>query len=153
MKKITGGVLLLASIFAQCALADSTQEILTSGQQVILSDCSLLADDVTVSLSNRVIAGYFCRPAATGVTANITVASCHTAGRTATRTIETPCVDAATAVAGDTVCDGTGSGVNIASSSGASIFVGRTAGGAIGPQALNDSVCDAAGSSLNQYLN
>ncbi|MEX6501680.1 hypothetical protein [Pseudomonas zhanjiangensis] len=155
MKKITGGMLLLASIFAQCAVADNTQEILASGQQVILSDCSLLADDVTVSLSNRVQAGYFCRTGA-GVVSNITIATCHTAGRTATRTVETPCVDTSGGVAlqpGEVACDGTGSGVNVASNQGAAIFVGRTGGGAIGPQPLNGSNCADDGSSLNQYLN
>lgn len=155
MNKITGSAVFLISLFAQSVLADNAIVLLSSGDQVITSDCTLLADDVTVTVSNSVMAGYFCRTG--GANNDIVVASCHTAGRTATRTVETPCTRTTPVPTGEVACDNTGPGgatssINVASAQGAAIFVGRTSGGSIGPQALNGSACPNTGASLNQYL-
>ena len=156
MKKITVGAAFLIAAFAQGVLADNAIQPLANGDQVILSDCSLLADDVTVSVSNGVLAGMFCRTGA-GVVSDIVVATCHTAGRTASRTVETPCTRVTPLPPGQVACDNTGPGgatssVNVATAQGAAIMVGQTSGGSIGPKPLNGTVCSATGTPLNQYL-
>ncbi len=142
MKKNIIGLSLAAAIFASGAFAaDNTPELITSGDQVILSDCSLLADDVTLTLSTGVLGGYRCVVGAAGTTNNVRVATCHQNGRTASRTVETPCGTEA----GQDACTTPGTNVNTSTNSGASIFIGRTSGGAIGPDTLDGSVCNTAG--------
>lgn len=142
MKKLLIAAAVATAMCSSFAFAaDNAAAPIVSGGQIILSDCSLLADDVTLTLSNSVIGSYNCR---TGLNSTVRVATCHANGRTATRTVETPCVVGADATAGEVECVDPNVSFNTASAQGAAIFVGSTAGGAIGPAALDGSVCDAA---------
>ena len=116
---------------------------LTTGQSVILTDCALLADDVNISLSNGVVAGYACveTPLADR---GVTVATCHETGRTASRTERIACSAAATPPDGVPACETEGVAFNLQTATGASIYIGRTAGGSIGPAELDDSLCSSA---------
>lgn len=141
MKKSIFTMAVLTAMYGSVAFAaDNAAEALVSGQAVILTDCSLLADDVTPSLSNGVIGGYNCVTA----TNSVVVATCHQNGRTATRTVETPCVVGADEDEGEVECEDPEVAFNTASNTGAAIFMGRTSGGAIGPLPLDGSVCNAA---------
>ena len=136
MKKIIGSVVLAAlSITAMNAIAAPTA--IVSNEPIAVADCELLAEDVRIALSSSVLAARNC------VVANnaILMATCHTAGRKASRTIDVPCDadDATTAP----VCEGEGS-FNRVTADGAAIFVGSTAGGQLGPAALDGSECTAA---------
>lgn len=141
MKKLFISAAIAAAMCSPFAFAaDNAATSIASGNPVILSDCSLLADDVTPSLSNGVLAAYNCVTASNAVV----VASCHENGRTATRTVETPCVVGADADLGETECDDPLVAFNTASNTGAAIYMGRTSGGSIGPDPLDGSVCSAA---------
>lgn len=142
MKKLLIGAAIAATMCSSFAFAaDDAAAPILSGNAVILSDCSLLADDVTPSLSNGVLGSYNCK---TGLNSTVLIATCHTNGRTASRTVETPCVVGANAANGEVECADPAVSVNTATAEGAAIFVGSTSGGAIGPAALDGSVCDAA---------
>lgn len=141
MKKILTAISL--SIIASTTFAaDNAAGPITTGQRIALTDCSLLADDVVISLSNGVIGSYNCVTAVPN--RGVVVATCHTAGRTATRTERIPCTTTTPVPAGQVACAGGTSaedGFNTQTAQGASIFIGRTSGGAIGPATLDGSAC------------
>lgn len=141
MKKILS-VIALTIASTSAFAANNAAAPLTPGLRVALTDCELLADDVVVSMSNGVIGSYNCVTAVPN--RGVTVATCHTAGRTATRTERIPCSTAQTPPDGVPACSGAQAiedGFNTQTAEGASIFVGRTSGGAIGPAELDGSEC------------
>ncbi|MBG0843464.1 hypothetical protein [Ectopseudomonas toyotomiensis] len=140
MKSLIASVVVSFSLLAPVAYAaDDVSTPLASGTRIVLTDCSMLQDDVTPSLSAGVLGAYKCTPA----TNTIAVATCHTAGRTASRSIDVPCVQTLSdpAVEGEVQCAAPNTTVNRSTSTGAAIYVGRTSGGAIGPVALDGSQC------------
>lgn len=112
-----------------------------SNQLIQVPDCTLLAEDVRIPLSQNVIASRNCAPAAAANA--ISVAACHTAGRNGSRTIEVPCDNDAT-TANIPNCAAPNTTTNRVTNTGAAIIVGSTAGGQVGPQALANFTCDAA---------
>lgn len=146
MKKIIIGFGVAASLLSSVAFAtNNAAEAITSGNRIVLTDCDLLADDVTLNLSNGVLANYFCRLPVPGTVGEIVVATCHENGRTATRTVETICTNANPVPTGQVACADPAIPFNTATAQGASIFQGRTSGGAVGPTALDGQLCTAAG--------
>lgn len=146
MKKIILSLGVVASVFTSSAFAtDNAPEAIASGNRIVLTDCGLLADDVTLNLSNGVLANYFCRLPVPGTPGEIVVASCHENGRTATRTIESVCTNTVPVPAGQVACQNPAIAFNTATAQGASIYQGRTSGGAVGPTALDGQLCTAAG--------
>ncbi|WP_154067090.1 hypothetical protein [Pseudomonas sp. CC6-YY-74] len=146
MKKLILSVGILASFCASTAFAtNNAAEAISSGNLIVLTDCDLLADDVTLNLSNGVLANYFCRLPVPGTPGEVVVATCHENGRTSTRTIESVCTNTTPVPAGQVACADPTIPFNTATSQGASIFQGRTSGGSIGPTALDGAVCTAAG--------
>lgn len=139
MKKIIGSVA-LAALACTSMNAIAAPVAIVSNDQIAVADCALLAEDVRIALSTSVLAARNC------VVANnaILMATCHTSGRKASRTVEVPCdADDNTPAP---VCDGSGGAgatVNRVTNTGAAIFVGSTAGGQLGPAALDGSECVA----------
>jgi len=123
--------------------ADGAATAISSNKPIVLTDCSLLQDDVTLTLSTGVVGAYKCSTA----TNTIAVATCHSAGRSASRSIDVACVDTlstdAEVAKTQTKCTVPGSGFNRSTSTGAAFYVGRTSGGAIGPVDLDGKKCDA----------
>ncbi|MCP9339756.1 hypothetical protein [Stutzerimonas xanthomarina] len=116
--------------------ASAAAKDLANGAVTIL-DCTLLAEDVRISPSNNVLVAYNCG----GTAKAIQVATCHTDGRTAERTVQTPCDDDDTTTAIPACTDPLATQVT----SGASIFTARSNGGKVQPAAFaNGTVCDAA---------
>ncbi|WP_125920554.1 hypothetical protein [Stutzerimonas stutzeri] len=140
-------VLVAALIFSPLSFAaDNAATIISSGQSIQAPDCSLLAEDVKIPLSNSVIAGYNCVVGAAGSINEIKVSACHTAGRQGARTIEVPCTnDQALVTASLPKCQDTTKTTNRVTNSGAAIMLGSTAGGQVGPTPLNGAVCNNAG--------
>lgn len=134
MNKIKTGIIVSALLFGSHAFATGTP--IQSNTPIILTDCALLADDVTLTLSNGVLGVYNCVAAAN----SILVATCHSAGRVSSRSVDVPCVNTLSTdpavAATQTQCTDPNVPTNRVTNSGASFFVGNTAGGAIGPQAL-----------------
>ncbi|WP_457979936.1 hypothetical protein L0Y47_04430 [Ectopseudomonas composti] len=113
-------------------------------------DCALLAEDVRVPLSNSVLAAYNCE----GAGIAIRVAACHTSGRQGSRTVEVPCRaadDDTEESASLPVCTTPNTTVNRVTSTGSSIMTGSTAGGQVGPTALDGAVCEQ--SAVNSRIN
>jgi hypothetical protein len=145
MKKILISAAASIFLFSPFAFsADNAAEAIESTTPIVLTDCSLLQDDVTLTLSNGVLGAYNCVTAANSVL----VATCHASGRSASRSIDIPCVNTFSAdpdvAATQTICEDTTIAFNRQTASGAAIFLGNTAGGAIGPDELDESVCTAA---------
>ncbi|WP_155521350.1 hypothetical protein [Stutzerimonas stutzeri] len=140
-------VLVAALIFSPLSFAaDNSATIISSGQSIQAPDCSLLAEDVKIPLSNSVIAGYNCVVGAAGSINEIKVSACHTAGRQGARTIEVPCTnDQALVTASLPKCQDATKTTNRVTNSGAAIMLGSTAGGQVGPTPLNGAVCNNAG--------
>lgn len=141
MKSFVASVFVSLSLIAPATFAaDNVSGAIGSGTRIVLTDCSLLQDDVTLTLSTGVLGSFKCSPA----TNTVAVSTCHTAGRTASRSVDVPCVQTLTvpAVAGEVQCASATSNVNRSTSTGSAIFVGRTSGGAIGPLALDGSACN-----------
>ncbi|WXL25073.1 hypothetical protein WG219_17460 [Ectopseudomonas mendocina] len=146
MKKIILGLGITAAMTSSFAFAtNNAAEAIASGNRIVLTDCDLLSDDVTVNLSNGVLASYFCRLPVPGTPGEIVVATCHENGRTATRTVESVCTNATPVPEGQVACEDPDVPFNTATAQGAAIFQGRTSGGAIGPTALDGQLCTAAG--------
>lgn len=137
MNKIKFGLAFSALLFGSQVFATGTP--LQSGTPIVLTDCPLLADDVTLTLSNGVLGVYNCVEAAN----SILVATCHTSGRVASRSVDVPCVNTLSTdpavAATQTLCADPNVAFNRTTNSGASFFVGNTAGGAIGPLELGGS--------------
>jgi hypothetical protein len=123
--------------------ADNAAGPIASNTPIVLTDCSLLQDDVTLTLSSGVLGAYNCVTAANSVL----VATCHANGRTASRSIDIPCVNTLSSdpdvAATQTLCEDPNVAYNRQTEQGAAIFLGNTAGGAIGPDELDGSVCNA----------
>lgn len=141
MKKIIFSVTVCASMFAGAAFAAGTA--ISSGQLISTTNCTLLQDDVKLTLSNGVIGAYNCVANANSVL----VSTCHTAGRIASRSVDTPCVKELSADADvaktQVKCDNPDVAYNRKTSTGAAFYIGNTAGGAIGPATLDGSSCAA----------
>lgn len=83
MKKIS---LLLAGLLLSGAA--SAVEITAPSGRVLMTDCALLNEDVTINLTNSVVAGVACDED------QIVMSACHTAGRTTSRSADvTTCTD------------------------------------------------------------
>lgn len=139
--------LVAALIFSPLTFAaDNVPAIISSGQSIQAPDCSLLAEDVKIPLSNSVIAGYNCVVGAAGSINEIKVSACHTAGRQGSRTIEVPCTNDPDLVTTSLPkCQDATKTTNRVTNSGAAIMLGSTAGGQVGPTPLNGAVCNNAG--------
>lgn len=90
-KGLVAGALIAASVSAFAETAVENGDVL--GQ----AECSLLGENVRVSLSSDVVAAYEC----VEVTSAINIATCHTAGQRAARTID--CAALGEDANGDTV--------------------------------------------------
>ena len=134
MKKIVASVALSLAAFSPFAFSVGTP--IESGSPIVLTDCALLADDVTITLSNGVLGVYNCVVAANSVL----VGTCHANGRVASRSIDTPCVNTLSTdpdiAATQQLCADPDVAFNRETQAGASFMVGNTAGGAIGPLPL-----------------
>lgn len=140
MKSLIASAVVSFSMLAPVAFAaDNVSTPIASGTAIVLTDCSMLQDDVTLTLSTGVLGAYKCSPANN----TIAVSTCHTAGRTASRSIDVPCVQTLSnpPVVGEVQCAAPNTSVNRSTATGAAIFVGRTSGGAIGPLPLDSSQC------------
>lgn len=117
------GVLASGLMFSNLVSA-AAAELPADGKVTIL-DCDLLNEDVTIPLSNNVIAATNCG----GTAKAIQIATCHTNGRTSERTVLTPITtDAADAT--EVV-------------KGATIFTARSNGGQVGPADFDEDECVA----------
>lgn len=139
MKKIIASAVFSALAFASTGSIAAPQA-LVSNASIPAADCDILAEDVRIALSNSVLGAWNCVDAQN----SILMATCHTSGRKASRTIDVPCdADPATPAP---LCDGSGGAgatFNRVTNSGVAIFVGSTGGGQLGPAPLDGSECNA----------
>ncbi|MFT3757752.1 hypothetical protein [Thauera sp.] len=83
MKKLS--LLLAGLVFSGLA---SAVEITAPSGRVLMTDCELLNEDVTINLTTGVVAGVACNDA------QIVMSACHTAGRLTSRSADvTTCTD------------------------------------------------------------
>nr|WP_273266467.1 hypothetical protein [Pseudomonas sp.] len=133
--------LLAAALSVASMSASAAPTPISSNALIQQPDCALLAEDVRIPLSNSVVAAYNCE----GAGIAIRVAACHTSGRQGSRTVEVPCRasdDTSPENAALPVCTTAGTTVNRVTSTGASIMTGNTAGGQVGPSALDGATCE-----------
>lgn len=100
MKKIAFVLFGLAAIGAAQA---GTLLSAANKYSILSGDCSLMNEDVKLALSSNVQGAYACDAASSPT--GISVATCHTGGRTANRSITCTATDVTNAVAG---CDAAG---------------------------------------------
>lgn len=150
MTKTKFGLLFSVFLFSSQAFAVGTP--IASNTPIILTDCPLLADDVTLTLSNGVLGVYNCVAAANSVL----VATCHSSGRVASRSVDVPCVNTLSTdpavAATQTQCTDPTVPTNRTTNSGASFFVGNTAGGAIGPLPLGGAANTCTAGNLTSKI-
>eukprot|EP00906_Rhabdomonas_costata_P007840 RCo011207 len=118
------------------------QTPMTGTTDVTVASCSLLQDNLKITLSQGVSGGYQCN------TANniFSLAACHTGGRVTTRTtnVQTPA-----GCGGTTTVNCTGSTTTTVS--GSVVPLATTQGGSMTPK-FPGSNCDAAGSTATSAL-
>jgi len=130
MKKIT---LLLVGLMASGAASAASVAMTTASTSVGNATCTLLNENVAINLSSNVVGAVECLP--TG----ISIAACHTAGRTASRTMDvTTCVPGATATDAEVCTTALAQAV-----SGAAVAYATTAKGTVAPD-YPGVACDAA---------
>lgn len=98
---------LVASVLVAASVSAFAETPVTNGTVLTQTECSLLGENVRVSLSSDVVAAYEC----VEVTSAINIATCHTAGQRAARTID--CAALGEDASGNTIyndasCSGTG---------------------------------------------
>lgn len=143
MKKVY--LVLAASVFS-CVIQAAPQPI---GGQVTLALCPLLAESVSLSLSNNVVGAYNCKEEPVAEK-GIYVATCSTAGRTTPRSINAAC-NAPNLTQDDPAynasleeCDANGKGPVLENFRGAFIYEGSTSGGQIVPSPEANQKCEQA---------
>lgn len=130
MKKIT---LLLVGLMASGAASAASVPMTSASTSVGNATCTLLNENVAINLSNNVVGAVECLP--TG----ISIAACHTAGRTATRTQDVVTCVPATAPATGEVCT-TAANQSV---TGATVAYATTAKGTVTSD-YPGALCDAA---------
>lgn len=75
---------------------------------LLQQECANLNEDVTLTLTNGVVAGVNCRAAAAGVVARVAIAACHTGGMQKSRSTTQRIVPADPAVVGSVATTVTG---------------------------------------------
>ena len=123
----------LASSLLFSGAVNATAAALPDDGKVTILTCDLLNEDVTIPLSNNVIAATNCG----GTAKAIQIATCHANGRTSERTVETTCGGASPQPA----CT-TPRATEVVK--GATIFTARSNGGQVGPSEFDDSECVAS---------
>lgn len=135
-KNIALCVSILASSLMISSYANAAPAALPADGKVDILTCTLLNEDVTIPLSNGVIASFNCG----GTERAIQIATCSTNGRTSERTVLTPCGET-----GQPACAVSPAPALTTVVSGATIYTARSNGGQVGPATFDGAACDTAG--------